>query len=80
MLLHPMRHPLRIIVSIGHIYSDILYFATSIYAHRLYDISYSRPEAIYFWVYYVFLNLLWIIVPACELRLSYRYSPRESCD
>ena len=28
-------------------------------------VSYSRPEALYYWVYYVGLNLPWAIVPLC---------------
>lgn len=72
-----MQHPLRIIVSVGHIYSDILYFVTSIYAHHRHGISYSRPEAIYFWGYYVFLNLLWIVIPACEFQNTYFSSPES---
>ena len=64
-----MRHPLQIVVSVVHIYSDILYFVTSSYAHYSLGIAYSRPEAIYFWVYYVFLNMLWIVIPGCESLL-----------
>ena len=25
----------------------------------------SRPEPLYFWVYFVLLNALWVVIPAC---------------
>lgn len=25
----------------------------------------SRPEALYFWFYFVFVNAIWIVVPLC---------------
>ena len=31
--------------------------------------SYSRPEAYYFYGYYVFMNVWWIVIPACKLTL-----------
>lgn len=32
---------------------------------------YTRPEALYFWFYFVIVNLIWIIIPSlCALRAS----------
>lgn len=29
-------------------------------------VLHSRPEVLYFWVYFVIMNALWIIIPAGE--------------
>jgi cholestenol delta-isomerase len=63
---HPLRHPLQVIVSLGHIYGDVLYYATSMFNHYFNGLSYCRPEAYYFWGYYFFMNLPWIVLPARE--------------
>ncbi|KAJ9246441.1 hypothetical protein DTO207G8_8941 [Paecilomyces variotii] len=63
---HPARHPLQLIVSLGQIYGDILYYGTS-----LFDISYCRPEKYYFWFYYVFFNFIWVVVPFYYMRQSF---------
>ena len=28
---------------------------------------YSRPEALYFWVYFVFVNSIWIVIPSWNI-------------
>ncbi|QSS60244.1 EBP domain-containing protein [Histoplasma capsulatum] len=61
---HPLRHPLQLIVSIGQIYGDVLYYATSMFDHYYNGLSYCRPEAYYFWCYYFFMNLIWIVIPS----------------
>lgn len=63
---HPLRHPLQALVSIGQIYGDVLYYATSMFDHYHKGIAYCRPEAYYFWGYYFFLNFIWIVIPACK--------------
>jgi cholestenol Delta-isomerase len=63
---NPLRSPLQAIVSLGHLYGDVLYFATSLFDHYILGLSYSRPEPLYFWGYFVFLNAVWIVVPACK--------------
>lgn len=50
----------------AHLYGDTLYYATSLYDHYVNGISHSRPEVLYFWVYYFLMNFVWIVVPACE--------------
>ncbi|GBF62828.1 3-beta-hydroxysteroid-Delta(8),Delta(7)-isomerase [Trichophyton mentagrophytes] len=61
---HPLRHSFQVIVSLGQIYGDILYYATSMFDHYFHQISYCRPEGYYFWFYYFTMNAIWIVVPA----------------
>lgn len=58
-----LRHPLSIIVSVAHLYGVALYYSTC-YAEEAYKgIVYSRPEWLYFWIYYVGFNAPWVFVP-----------------
>lgn len=62
---HPLRYPLQGVVSLGQLYGDVLYYATSMFDRYVLDVSYSRPEAEeYFWGYFVFLNAFWILIPS----------------
>jgi cholestenol delta-isomerase len=63
---HPLRHPLQIIVSLGQIYGDVLYYATSMFDHYHKNLTYCRPEGYYFWCYYFMMNFFWIVIPGCE--------------
>ncbi|KAI3336442.1 Emopamil-binding protein [Xylariaceae sp. AK1471] len=60
----PSRHALRIIACVAHLYGVALYYATSQCEFYFTRQSHSRPEFVYFWVYYVGFNLPWAIVPA----------------
>lgn len=60
----PMRHPLQIIISLGQLYGDILYYATCSFNEIIYQVVYCRPESIYFWAYYFLCNFFWIVIPA----------------
>ncbi|KAI9668555.1 MAG: hypothetical protein M1831_000994 [Alyxoria varia] len=60
---HELRYPLQLIVSLGQLYGDVLYYATNTFNHYFYHVSYSRPEAFYYWGYYVAVNFLWIVMP-----------------
>ncbi|KAI1191274.1 Emopamil-binding protein [Nemania serpens] len=60
----PSRHALRIIACVAHLYGVALYYATSQCEFYFTGRSHSRPEFVYFWVYYVGFNLPWAIVPA----------------
>jgi cholestenol delta-isomerase len=73
---HPLRHPLQIIVSLGQLYGDVLYYATSLFDYYMTNISYSRPEAFYFWFYFVGMNLSWIVIPACLIWSSLKITGR----
>jgi cholestenol Delta-isomerase len=61
----PYRHPVQIMICIGHLYSDMLYYATAMLDYYQHGIDYCRPESYYFWVYYFGMNFVWIIVPLC---------------
>lgn len=47
---------------VAHLYGVALYYATNWFE----GVSYSRPEFIYFWVYYVGFNMPWAVVPFCK--------------
>jgi cholestenol delta-isomerase len=51
------------LVSMGQLYGDILYYATYFFDEAVYGATYGRPERFYFWVYFVMLNGFWIIIP-----------------
>lgn len=60
---HPLRHPISIIVSLGQFYGDVLYYATCFFNEKVYNEVYCRPEAFYFYAYYVLMNAFWIVIP-----------------
>lgn len=68
---HSLRHPVQLMVCMSHLYGDTLYYATSLFDHYVNGVAYCRPEAYYFWLYYFFMNFIWIVVPACWLSLLY---------
>ncbi|KAF2756919.1 EBDP4, emopamil-binding protein [Pseudovirgaria hyperparasitica] len=70
----PYRYPFQAIISLGHLYGDVLYYATSIFDDVLLDRQYSRPEAYYFWGYYFLMNFFWIVVPLVLLTNSVKAS------
>ncbi|KAI8634605.1 Emopamil binding protein-domain-containing protein [Xylariaceae sp. FL1651] len=70
----PSRHALRIVACVAHLYGVALYYATSQCESYFTGRSHSRPEFVYFWVYYVGFNLPWAIVPACRFSF-FTYRP-----
>ncbi|XP_038604138.1 3-beta-hydroxysteroid-Delta(8),Delta(7)-isomerase [Tachyglossus aculeatus] len=58
---HPQRFLLQLVISLGQIYGDVLYFSTE-YRDGFRHSEWGHP--IYFWFYFVFLNALWIVIPA----------------
>ncbi|EFQ33940.1 emopamil binding protein [Colletotrichum graminicola] len=67
---HPLRHPLQLVVSLGQLYGDVLYFATCSFDELVYSVIYCRPEDFYYWWYYVFCNAFWIVIPFCLILKS----------
>ncbi|KAF0639581.1 hypothetical protein FPSE5266_03518 [Fusarium pseudograminearum] len=65
------RHVVQIIVCTAHVYGVALYYLTNWNESRVHGVAYSRPETLYFWVYYVGFNLPWAIVPLILLRDSW---------
>ncbi|KAI0105456.1 Emopamil binding protein-domain-containing protein [Nemania sp. FL0031] len=76
----PSRHALRIIACVAHLYGVALYYATSQCEFYFTGRSHSRPEFLYFWVYYVGFNLPWAIVPAFLLFNSVKTVTRAMRD
>jgi len=62
----PIQDPLQIIVAVAHLYGVVLYYATCSIEYHVHGVSYSRPETLYYWGYYVGLNAPWALVPACK--------------
>ncbi|PKK51943.1 hypothetical protein CI102_2300 [Trichoderma harzianum] len=69
---HPSRHLFQVVVCVAHLYGVALYYATNWAEQRFHGVSYSRPEFLYFWIYYVGFNAPWAIVPFFLLADSYR--------
>uniref|UniRef100_A0A3P8YGB1 EXPERA domain-containing protein n=1 Tax=Esox lucius TaxID=8010 RepID=A0A3P8YGB1_ESOLU len=66
----PYRFILQLIVSLGQLYGAVLYFYTE---HR--D-GYRHSELghlLYFWFYFVFMNVLWIIIPLVLILDAWRH-------
>lgn len=70
----PYRHALQAMISLAHIYGDVLYISTSLADLYFRGVSYCRPEPCYFWFYFLFLNLIWIFVPAGESSVPIAFS------
>ncbi|KAK3995974.1 Emopamil binding protein-domain-containing protein [Cladorrhinum sp. PSN332] len=64
------RHVLQITVCIAHLYGVALYYGTCGFIERYGGISYSRPEFLYYWVYYAGMNAPWGTVPVWLLWRS----------
>ncbi|CAM9166709.1 unnamed protein product [Bubo scandiacus] len=66
---HPTRYVLQLLVSLGQLYGDVLYFATEARAGW----SHSDPQPLYFWGYFVGLNGVWVLVPGALLADACRH-------
>ncbi|ETN46876.1 uncharacterized protein HMPREF1541_01065 [Cyphellophora europaea CBS 101466] len=66
----PYRHPVQIMLCMGHVYSDLLYYATATLDQYWRGVNHCRPEAYYFWVYFFGMNFIWIVVPTLLLFQS----------
>ncbi|KAF4974907.1 hypothetical protein FZEAL_8237 [Fusarium zealandicum] len=60
------RHVAQTIVCTAHLYGVALYYLTNWTESRVHGVAYSRPETLYFWVYYVGFNMPWAVVPLGE--------------
>ncbi|KAL2075010.1 hypothetical protein VTL71DRAFT_8790 [Oculimacula yallundae] len=69
---NPLRHPLQIIVCVGQMYGLVLYYATAMFDHYYNASAYSRPEFLYFWVYFFAVNFIWMVIPGLLLVDSVR--------
>lgn len=55
----PWRHVAALIASVCQLYGDVLYFATAWYE----GMAATRPEPLYVWFYFAFLNSIWVVLP-----------------
>lgn len=60
---NPFRHPLQLVVSLGQLYGDVLYYATFFFEEAVFGQVFCRPEMYYFWTYFILLNGFWIVIP-----------------
>jgi cholestenol delta-isomerase len=56
---HPMSHGFQIITSMAHLYGVMIYYAKALFTGT----AYSRPEPLYFWIYFIGFNAPWLFVP-----------------
>ena len=56
----PLCFVLQLVVSVGQVYGDVLYFLTE-YCDGFQHGELGHP--LYFWFYFVFLNALWLVLP-----------------
>jgi cholestenol delta-isomerase len=63
------RHVLQIIISFGQLYGCILYYLTS----YLDNFKHSHPSPMYFYGYFVLMNLPWIYIPIKLLSQSFEF-------
>lgn len=66
----PYRHPIQALVSTGHVYGDTLYLATTVFDEIYFGKAYYSPGPFYFWVYFVFMNAVWLVIPGCKITMS----------
>ena len=55
-----IRYPVQLIVSVMQLYGDVLYYWTAILDGT--D-KYCVPTDLHYWVYFIFMNSLWIVIP-----------------
>ncbi|KAJ2664029.1 hypothetical protein IWW48_001041 [Coemansia sp. RSA 1200] len=71
---YPVRHLAQLSASLLHLYSVIIYYGTELMGST---VSNCRPERIYYYGYFVAMNLPWLLVPLvlgvasfCEIHKS----------
>jgi cholestenol Delta-isomerase len=64
------RWCLIIVLSTFQLYGDILYFATYWFDGG----DFTRPEPLYFWLYFVVMNGIWVVVPLWCVWVAVRQS------
>ena len=57
---------MQALVSTGQFYGDLLYYLTNWFNETYLGVTYSRPEAYYYYGYYVFMNVWWLLIPGCK--------------
>ncbi|KAJ2783698.1 hypothetical protein GGI15_002492 [Coemansia interrupta] len=55
----PIRYSAQLITSLAQLYGDVIYMATN----YMEGFKYTNPHPLYFYGYFVFMNLPWIVIP-----------------
>ncbi|KAF7594139.1 hypothetical protein BBP40_009988 [Aspergillus hancockii] len=71
---HPARHALQLVLSLGQVYGDVLYYATSLFDLYVHGDLFCRPERYYFWFYYFFFNFIWMFI-GCSDEVTAKFAP-----
>ncbi|KAJ1962275.1 hypothetical protein H4R35_007372, partial [Dimargaris xerosporica] len=64
----PHRHPIQIIVSVGHIYGSLLYLCTNF----IDEWKYTVPQLYYQYGYFYLLSTPWLVCPALLIYQSWK--------
>ena len=56
----PYRHITQLMLSLFQLYGDVLYFMTEVKDGFIHG---EMWHPLYFWFYFVFMNVLWIVIP-----------------
>lgn len=64
----PSRHVLTVMMCFAHIYGNVLYYTTTFFE----GCPHSRPEFLYFWIYFIGVNAFWLVAPITLLTRSIR--------
>ncbi|ELT92715.1 hypothetical protein CAPTEDRAFT_171071 [Capitella teleta] len=65
----PNRYVVQMMVSLFQLYGDVLYFMTEAKE----DFSHGpKGHPLYFWFYFVFMNAIWIVLPALCIVESFK--------
>jgi cholestenol delta-isomerase len=60
----PRRFIVQTVVCTGHLYGVAIYYSTSLVEMWMNGKEFSRPELLYFWIYFIGFNAPWAVVPA----------------
>ena len=63
----PWRHAAIVLVSTGQLYGCVLYYYTSVVTH----FEDTHDGLLFFWCYFVLMNAIWIVVPACAIAHAF---------
>ncbi|KAJ3039620.1 hypothetical protein HDV00_012078 [Rhizophlyctis rosea] len=63
---HPIRHILQFLISMGQMYGDVLYYATTLFEGS----PHCSPHPFHFWFYFITLNGFWIVIPLAVMYSS----------
>ena len=66
---HHNRYIIQLCLSLCQLYGDVLYFTTE-YVEDFNHGPYG--DVVYFWFYFVFMNLLWIVIPILCIWESFK--------